>query len=177
MSKDNEMTGPARPAGAHARRRPCPSREDPSYPCHGSIAEGFTLIELLIAVAVVAILATLAVPSFQQQIREARRADGQTALMRLALAQEKYRAGCPQYASRIDGTRGCTTGAKASHALGLSDVSPDGHYRLSLDRVSASSFRALATPLGGQARDQAAGTACNPLTLDQDGRREPRPCW
>ncbi|MBK1723267.1 hypothetical protein CKO23_13580 [Thiocystis violacea] len=139
--------------------------------------DGFTLIELMIALAVVAILAMLAFPSFQQQIRQARRADAHTALMKVAIAEEKLRANCPRYASQVTGTRGCATGAAASPSLGLSDMSPDGHYRLSLDGVSASAFRAIAVPLGDQANDKAAGIPCNPITLDQDGHRAPRECW
>ena len=36
---------------------------------------GFTLIELLITIAVVGILAAIAVPSFQEQVRKGRRAE------------------------------------------------------------------------------------------------------
>lgn len=133
-------------------------------------------MELLVALSIVAILATLSVPSYQQYVRQARRADGQTALLRVAIAQERFRASCPRYADRVDGTPGCTPGAE-SLGLGLSTHSPDGHYRLSLAEASASGFLARADPIGHQIGDRARGVACNPLTIDQDGRREPSPCW
>lgn len=135
---------------------------------------GFTLIEILIALAIVAILAAIAMPSFQQQIRQARRADGQTALMRLAIAQEHFRADCPRYASQIGGTRGC---ADTNDHLGESDLSTDGHYRLAVESATSSAFKLTATPVGAQIHDKAGGTACNPLTLDQDAHRTPKECW
>ncbi|MBK1717497.1 type IV pilin protein [Thiocystis violacea] len=148
-------------------------RLDP-VPRHGG---GFTLIEVLVALSIVAILAALALPSFQQQIRQARRADGQTALMKLAIAQEKFRANCSSYAVGIDGTRRCDPVSASTNRLGLSALSQDGHYALRLSEVDASGFLAHAEPLGDQTRDQARGVPCHPLTIDQDGQREPRECW
>lgn len=137
---------------------------------------GFTLLELLVALSIVAILAALSIPSYQQHVRQARRADGQTALLRLAIAQERFRARCSRYADRIDGASGCAPNAE-SLGLGLNTRSPDGHYQLSLTEASAFGFVAHAEPIGHQAGDQAHGVACNPLTIDQDGRREPSVCW
>ncbi|MEM9173230.1 MAG: prepilin-type N-terminal cleavage/methylation domain-containing protein, partial [Pseudomonadota bacterium] len=42
---------------------------------------GVTLIELLIVVAIVAILASLIIPSYQDSLRKARRADGQSVML------------------------------------------------------------------------------------------------
>ncbi|NEX21535.1 prepilin-type N-terminal cleavage/methylation domain-containing protein [Thiorhodococcus mannitoliphagus] len=138
---------------------------------------GFTLLELLITLAIVGILAALAYPSYQQQVRQARRADGQTALMRLAIAQEKFRGTCPRYADRIVGEAGCAATGMGSGALGLDNLSVDGHYRLQLDSVSARGFQALAAALGNQTKDQAGGQSCRLLSIDQDGNRMPRECW
>ena len=140
------------------------------------VQRGFTLLELLTVLSIVAILAALSLPSYQQQVRQARRADGQTALLELAIAQERFRARCARYAERIDGPSDCTPEAE-SPGLGLDTLSADGHYRLSLSTVDASGFLAQAEPIGSQSRDRAGGLSCNPLTIDQDGRREPGPCW
>ena len=52
----------------------------------GSIrrSAGFTLIELMIAVAVVAILASIAYPSYQRYVTESRRTDAKAVLMQVA---------------------------------------------------------------------------------------------
>jgi type IV pilus assembly protein PilE len=54
-----------------------------------SARSGFTLLELLIAVAIVSILAAVALPSFQEQIRRSQRAEGKTALLRAAQLLER----------------------------------------------------------------------------------------
>ena len=54
--------------------------------------KGFTLIEIMIVVGIVAILATLATPTFLDSVRKSRRSDGINTIMRIHLAQEKHRA-------------------------------------------------------------------------------------
>lgn len=51
---------------------------------------GFTLIELMVAVAVVAILAGIAYPSYIDHVRKAKRAEGKVALMQLLQQQERF---------------------------------------------------------------------------------------
>lgn len=53
-------------------------------------SSGFTLIELMIAVAIVGILAAIAYPSYQEQVRKGRRADAMAQLVTLAQAYERY---------------------------------------------------------------------------------------
>jgi type IV pilus assembly protein PilE len=53
-------------------------------------ASGFTLIELMIVVAVASILVAIAVPTYQSQIRHSRRTDAKTALLDMAVRQEKF---------------------------------------------------------------------------------------
>ena len=52
--------------------------------------KGFTLIELMIAVAIVGILAGIAYPSYQDSVRESRRADAKGALLGFANSMERY---------------------------------------------------------------------------------------
>lgn len=53
-------------------------------------AAGFTLIEVLVAVAIVAILAGIAYPSYLESVRKARRAEVRAALLQLMQQQERY---------------------------------------------------------------------------------------
>jgi type IV pilus assembly protein PilE len=51
---------------------------------------GFTLVELMIVVLVAAILFSIAVPTYQSQVRKSRRTDAKTAVLDLAAREEKY---------------------------------------------------------------------------------------
>jgi type IV pilus assembly protein PilE len=55
-----------------------------------SIVKGFTLLELMISVAVVGIIASVAYPSYIDNISRANRSEGQRELLRLASLQEQY---------------------------------------------------------------------------------------
>jgi type IV pilus assembly protein PilE len=53
-------------------------------------SSGFTLVELMIVVLVASILIGVAVPTYQTQVRHSRRTDAKTALLDLAVREEKY---------------------------------------------------------------------------------------
>lgn len=54
-------------------------------------AGGFTLIELMVVVAIVAILAAIAIPTFSGQVRKSRRAEAMTTLQDQQLRLERWR--------------------------------------------------------------------------------------
>lgn len=140
--------------------------------------EGFTLIEMLIVVTVGAILVTLAVPSYQEHLRRARRADGKEALLRLQLEQERFRANRVSYATTV-GSGG--TGLALPDAVGNLRRSADGHYTVSIVSASATGY-VLQADGGGSLSSgrQAHDGTCTvlQLSLSPTGEsREPPICW
>ncbi len=125
---------------------------------------GFTLIELMITVAVIGILAAIAYPGYQGQIRKSRRAEAQATLMNVAGRQQQFLLDTRTYASSLSD-------------LGVtvpSSVSPFYTITLSVTNSASvpSAFTATATPLGGQAND-----VCASLSIDQAGVKLPSTCW
>src|SRR5574343_135853 len=86
---------------------------------------GVTLIELMLVVVVVAILAAIALPSYQQYVLKGRRAEAIAALNAVQQAQERYRANSPSYAATLS-------------ELAQGATSPYAHYGLSLSGVTGS---------------------------------------
>ena len=118
-------------------------------------ARGFTLIELMVAVALVAVLAAVAYPSYQSQIKKSHRSDAKTALVSAAQAMERYFS---EHATYVGATLG-STGVYAS-------TSVNGYYALSLGSLTASGFTLTAAPAGSQSNDD-----CGSFTLDQIGNK------
>ena len=87
--------------------------------CKVTSQRGFTLLELMIAVAVIAILASLAYPSYLDSVRKSRRADGMAALMNVQLAQQKLRSNCRFFAGSLTTGEVCGASADASSIRSL----------------------------------------------------------
>ena len=134
---------------------------------------GFSLLELMIVVVVIAILAGIALPSFQDSTRKARRADAKAALVGLQLAQEKFRANCRFYAGTLGNTDVCGT-SSANSSIAYPSVSDEGYYTIAVAAANGNSFTLTADPRGGQADD----SACDPLQLQfPAGSMTPTACW
>lgn len=99
---------------------------------------GFTLIELMIVVAIIAILAIIAIPAYNKYIRDAQRTDAIDAILNLQLAQERHRMNNVTYASAndLDIENGVTTSTK-------------GHYTLTVDNISSTSYSITAEKTDG----------------------------
>lgn len=126
---------------------------------------GFTLTELMITVVVLSILATMAVPAYQGYARKGKRSDGVAGLLKIQLAEEKWRANNPTYGSFTD--------------IG-SPTTEHGYYELGISGNSATGYIATATAQGDQANDEEAGVSCKVLkmTVTSAGvTRTPSECW
>lgn len=112
---------------------------------------GFTLIELMIVVAIVALLAAIAVPSYARYVEKARRADAKSALLDAAQRLERCYTQNNTYL-------GCPV------ATGLT---AEGFYTIAAPTQTANAFTLTAAPAGPQAGD----TRCGTFTLQSDGTR------
>ncbi len=133
----------------------------PPRPVHAvqRLRRGFTLIELMIAVAVLALLAAIALPSFFEQLARARRTDVETALLEDAGYMQHYYASHNAY---TDAT---------PPQLPVAQTPRQGAASFTIAvRVPAddpTSFLLVATRTGAMAAD-----ACGDFTYDNLGRRE-----
>ena len=122
-------------------------------------APGFTLVEVLITIAVIAILAAVAWPSYESYIRRSKRATAQSALMTIANREQSY----------LLDLRGYTSSLAALNFSAPQELRGDYAFTIVADNAATPRvFVATATPLNGQARNGEL-----PLTVDQSGARSP----
>ncbi len=118
---------------------------------------GVTLIELMVVVAIVALLATVALPSYRQFLLRSHRVEAKAALLNLAAAQEKFYLQNNTYTTELADA--------PPDGLGLGATTENGYYTIAISAADADSFTATATAAGGQADD----THCANFTIDETG--------
>lgn len=128
-------------------------RSTPCTPTSGAPRRGFTLIEMAIVLVVVALLATMAYPSYSAHVARSRRADAKQSLLELAQRLERYYTERGTYAGA---TLGGSTGIYATS-------SPAGFYTLAINTQTADAFSITATPTGKQSGDACAAFGYNHL--------------
>lgn len=127
---------------------------------------GFTLIELMIVLVIVGVFAALALPSFVQHLRKARRSDAHEAAAAVVQAQERWRADHTRFTSNLSD-------------LGLTATSKEGHYALALSDGATATAYTLTISAARTGR-QAGDTACATMTVALgDGKLtySPSDCW
>ena len=120
-------------------------------------AKGFTLIELMIVAAIVAILAAIALPSYQEHVRKTRRAQAKADMMELT-----------QRLERTYTTDRAYTAASTVCGQTINSPSTGSTFYLLTTECEATTFKVTATPQGPQDVDK-----CGTLTIDQLGAKAP----
>lgn len=125
-------------------------------------SHGFTLIELMIGVAIVALIAAFAYPSYQEQVRKTRRADCSGALTALSQAMERHYTINNSYLGAA--AAGANTGAPAVYPAACPVDGGTATYNLTIAAATASTYRVEAAPVGSQATDK-----CGTFALTNTG--------
>ncbi|UNP88032.1 type IV pilin protein [Aeromonas encheleia] len=119
---------------------------------------GITLLELMVVVAIVAILAAVAYPSFTDGLRKSRRAEAFKGLLSMQLKQEEYRI---------------TSGAYSTNVADLGSPSSD-YYDFAVSAANQTTYSLKATAKGAQSGD----ANCAMLGIDKGDYKYPsNDCW
>ena len=133
---------------------------------HSARARGFTLIEVIIAMAIVAILVAVALPTYRDHMRKSRRAEAQAYLMAVASRQQQFLLDTRGYAPNI-----ATIGLFAPANVAAS-------YDVAVAAVVGPppTFRLTATP---KATTDQVHERCGTLAIDQTGTKSAAvaTCW
>jgi type IV pilus assembly protein PilE len=130
-----------------------------------SRTRGFTLIELVVAMVVVGILAAIAIPSYTNYMRKARRTDAKVALLGLAALEERYFSTSNTYSA--------TPADLGFPGTTWPQTVGGGYYTVTVSGVAAATTTATATYLitANATGSQTADTNCATYTINQAGTR------
>lgn len=137
--------------------------------------KGFSLIEVMITMTIIAILASVSWPSYQDYMRKSRRVEAENALLQLQLKMESFYSVRLSYSGAAKG--GDDSGEpEYFHSHTPFEEGSKKHYKLLIVSASNSEYWLQAEPLEHQKKDE-----CGVLVLHSSGRKgsasELGSCW
>lgn len=123
--------------------------------------KGFTLIELMVTVAIVAIIAAIAYPSYLKSAQKGRRADAKASLTQYSQALERCYTEYGFYKSSRCGVFTTLQGGGYNTA--------HGYYVVTAPSVTSTTYALAATAVS--TGPQASDTGCTIMTLNNQGQQ------
>ena len=131
--------------------------------------KGFTLTEVIIAVAIVGILATIAIPTYEHHVAKARCSDATTILVKIASQQEQF---------FLDNKTYTTDLTDLGYDTSTMDTE-NGYYQVAVEAATDSCGIQTCYSLKATLKNTATShTSFNSLTLNSMGTKLPTDgCW
>jgi len=128
---------------------------------------GVTLLELMIVVAIIALLASIAYPSYTRYIVSSKRTAATSALLQIADRQQQFFMDNKSYADDMTDL-GFAADPYVIADDGSAAGGSDSVYSIALSGVAATTYTITATPLHGQLERD---SSCGSMTLNQAGAK------